>query len=590
MIELRCMMKHVKNVLEFFVLILTYVGIFSILCFYCLMKKVKDIIKCNLCFKLHLRKSFHNFFYKCTLENGKKKCKMLFFTLMTLFKKENNKKRISLKKKMKKTPKHIYIVLKMSDIVMLNKRKLLNYILNIVICLYERKIPYVTIYVADTFFNVAFYDDLTQSLYEHNFFMNGVIKGGSGDSGGARGSYSNRGEGCALLIPPPVDEFVVTKFTCPLKDISIGKEKRKSSKTYYTYEKFSLHLKFTNKSNSHDKLIDIAERSNVSSEGQPMTGEKLLVCNKNVEAIIKTIFDFDRNEFYRNYNKEKWFIRALHRLSLFWRLVDVAKGLPSPLSGRLFCMLRGKFPCVFLPIYEIGEIIMLCTRWLLKGGYTYQWGRKRNKKEGREKGKKTGKQKERQAEEKEYRESDFSPKGQAEGAESAEGMATRKDGKGKENSLEFLCRLFDKSTLQKDESMETMKSLIRNNIPLYVKPLYEDIFGDDFEKIFNYTPVDVVLSLRVGLKDYLLSTLICYKTQNCYYKNNFRIFQNFRSYFVQYCSSFFFLYSVVHPFQKNGIQPWVLSDSELYEFYSYSVRSVKKALDYYSASMQRYGT
>ncbi|CRG93421.1 conserved Plasmodium protein, unknown function [Plasmodium gallinaceum] len=514
--------KNAKRVVEYIFMVILYIIIWTILLLKCLVHKVKKLFKLRKIFKLYaVRNIFHNLFNKHIFKNIFK-WNDLFLKYLNLFKEEKDNN-IEINKKLNKIPKHIYIVLKINDVIMLNKKKLLNYFLNIIIYLYELRVKYLTIYISDYFFNSLFYDDLTQYLFEHNFFMKPLIH-----------KYNNNNNFSTYNLS---DEFIITKFINPIKKLSFQnlfhKKKENCSKTYNTYdENFSLYLKFVNKESSHKKIIEIAKESSILSNGE-MVNDDLIFYNKNIESTIRKIYNKDEQNFYKNEI-------CLLQISDFFEFLKKLR------KGAIFKMQY------FLNI--LNEKIIEIFHFVKKVKYFHS---KTN----------IGEKFEKTRDHLSIIKSD--------------NISSKEND---ENSiLNIVHQLFDNSIYQDNETIGIIKKLIHTNIPLYVKPLNQDIFMNNSNHFFNNTPVDVVISLRMGLFDYLLSTAINYKSKKNFHK------KNFFNFLLEYLSSFFFLFNIVHPFEKNGIQPWVLSESELYEFFSYNIKSIKKAINYYSCSTQRYG-
>ncbi|SBT74931.1 conserved Plasmodium protein, unknown function [Plasmodium malariae] len=628
MTEGRHRKENVKNPVDYMLLFISYIIIWSILFVYCFIRKIKEFYKLQIYFKLlFLRNIVQGFFNKCTITHVKKLYKNIFLSFLAFLKNENNST-ILLSKQISKVPKHIYIVLKMSDIIILHKKKLMNYILNILIYLYELKVQYVTIYVADHFFNSLFYDNLTQGLCGHNFYMNRVIQSTrqvsrnitnrstctcrgfnssncttANDANSDRTSNSCTTSNCANCgwtsnrcstsncncpqcdAHGAPDEFIITKMSCPVNNFSSQKGRRKFSKMYCTYENFSLHLKFMNKYFSHDKLINIAEHSNITSEGELIAENFLLNTNKSIENVLRKMFDLDKKEFYdknENFLKQIWYV--------FYYFPKEVMGAFFCKFKYFYCLFKQKIASLFSKIFEFVKMDFSFFRrliaqkfsqnkWkkILHGQTKWSNGMMDTSKHLTENGSIDIRKEERQT-------ADKHPPAQAKSTYLSSSLNISSIQKNWTPNYNTHDELFESCLLQNDDkSVEIIKDFINNNIPLYVKPIYIDVFRNNFNALYNYIPVDVVISLRIGLIDYLLSTLICYKTKKNVPKKNCIKF------LFEYFSSFVFLYNIIHPFEKNGIQPWVLSDAEIYEFFSYNINSVKKAIMYYSSSMQRHG-
>ncbi|SBT87401.1 conserved Plasmodium protein, unknown function [Plasmodium malariae] len=688
MTEGRHRKEHVKNPVDYMLLFISYIIIWSILFVYCFIRKIKEFYKLQIYFKLlFLRNIVQGIFNKCTITHVKKLYKNIFLSFLAFLKNENNST-ILLSKHISKVPKHIYIVLKMSDIIILHKKKLMNYILNILIYLYELKVQYVTIYVADHFFNSLFYDNLTQGLCGHNFYMNRVIQSTrqvsrnitnrgtctcrgfnssncttANDANSDRTSNSCTTSNCANCgctsnrcstsncancsctsnrcftsncancsctsnrcftsncancsctsnrcstsncancsctsnrcstsncncpqcdAHGAPDEFIITKMSCPVNNFSSQKGRRKFSKMYCTYENFSLHLKFMNKYFSHDKLINIAEHSNITSEGELIAENFLPSTNKSIENVLRKMFDLDKKEFYdknENFLKQIWYV--------FYYFPKEVMGAFFCKFKYFYCLFKQKIASLFSKIFEFVKMDFSFFRrliaqkfsqnkWkkILHGQTKWSNGMMDTSKHLTENGSIDIRKEERQP-------ADKRPPSQAKSTYLSSSLNISSIQKNRTLNYNTHDELFESCLLQNDDkSVEIIKNFINNNIPLYVKPIYIDVFRNNFNALYNYIPVDVVISLRMGLIDYLLSTLICYKTKKNVPKKNCIKF------LFEYFSSFVFLYNIIHPFEQNGIQPWVLSDAEIYEFFSYNINSVKKAIMYYSSSMQRYG-
>ncbi|SOV75630.1 conserved Plasmodium protein, unknown function [Plasmodium sp. gorilla clade G3] len=669
--------EKVKNVINYAILLYIYIIIWILLTLYCLFNKLKSyiiklqlickyiivqIMKCsnvndlnlnnlknksNINFQL-LKNKIYNIFYNCLSRKNEKHDK--FFEIY---------------KNINKIPKHIYIVFKISDLIILNRKKLINYIVNILIYLYEFQIEHVTIYVSDHFFNYIFYYDLFKYLYEKNFYMKCVIKEhnitnnnsnfiSSNGKCNKKNPYScnynnhnfdtNNSFHCYHLT----DEFVITKFALPDNSPSQDKSspelfnKKKKNKekinrsnnnknnyqdnykdnyqdnykdnyqdnykdnyqdnykdsyqdnykdnyqdiykdnyqdiykdnyqdiymdnyqdiykdnyqdnykdnhqynyntTYFTYDKFSLHLKFLNKDKSHKRLIKIAkEKGNMLPEGV-LINDMLNFSYKNIESIIEKIYELDKN--YNNKYADN--IKNIKKVSniffyVFYFLHEIKHILLLKINCLYYMLSKNKirnysYNNISRNVYYIWNI--------LKSSFSFH---------------------------SKYIEKEMNNKEKVKTNES------------KNITISIIHKLFNNVITQDEKCIKNIKELINKNIPMYVKPIYQDIFNHNIHTLFNSISVDIVISLRLSLYDYLIAIFHLFYQK----KHNKKILNPFK-FFLEYLSSFLFLYKVVHPFEQNGIQPWVLSNSELYEFYGYHINSLKKSILYYNRSTQRCG-
>ncbi|GAB65197.1 hypothetical protein PCYB_052150 [Plasmodium cynomolgi strain B] len=464
-----------------------------------------------------------------------------------------------------KTPKHLYIVLKTSDVIILRgEKKISPYLVNIAMFLYEHKVAHVSIYVAECLLDSVFFDDLACGLHRRGFLMRASAGGGRGDAdiggdggdadidsiGGDGGGADIDSVGCdggdmadprnaANLFNGGQHEFTVVKRGPP-----------QAPRT--------LHLKFVNKSNSHNKLIDAAEGSNITSEGEVVTNALLHpVCNKTVEGLIKKVIDFDKKRLFEE--KGKTFQRMCYVMFL---LITEVKQISITQVKRVLPSLCKKVEWI------VTHIIKRITCFVTQFGVLYSpvgtsesnlWEKKHTQNSR-------------------TKISNANPT--MEEVDRDDFTSSEKEPEGDTKSTLVLMNEFLKNSPLKDQqSVDTIKQLIEKNIPLYVQPICKDIF----EFSFKDTEVDVVLSLRIGLTDYLAYLVTSYQNGKSVSKENFVHFLK------DYFSSFFFLYNIIHPFNKDGIQPWVLSNAEIYEFFDYSVASVRQALAYYGSSQQRHG-
>ncbi|SCM05278.1 conserved Plasmodium protein, unknown function [Plasmodium chabaudi adami] len=527
-------MKNSKNIIDYIVLICLYIILWIYLYFYYLVRNIKNFIIFQLFNKLELFKKTKWLIYNFTLDSLLKKKNNFILNIVEFFKNKKDRKKL-LKTEINKIPKHIYIVFKTNDIIILNETKFIKYIIDIIIYLYELQVQYLTIYIPNQIFDCTFYETLTKHLYEHNYSN---ILNDKWEHNSSKLSDSKQNGSPKKCLEKLIKQFVITKFIPIGKKIPFNKiEKQESLKNHFRYEPFSLYLKFMNKTHSHEKLIDITEKNTIISKGT-LVSDNSNSFNKNIEHIIKKMFYLDHKNMHHTINKT-WFNHSIHYL---FNLFIVSKNI-------LVNFLKDKFKFVkinkhlahfFVKIYKT-VVILFCS--LLKGETSVD--------------KKTSNE---------------------------INVFDKLDSKTDNNEeTNFILKLFENSILDNKDIVESVKILIKNNIPLYVKPSHEDIFQDGCNELYNDVSVDVVISLRIGLIDYFVSTFKHYKATKKINK------KNILNFVLEYISSFFFIYNIIHPFQKNGIQPWVLSFSELYEFFGYDVKSVHKALLYYSNSMQRYG-
>ncbi|ETB56527.1 hypothetical protein, variant [Plasmodium yoelii 17X] len=527
--KVKQVMKNSKNVINYIILIFIYIILWIYLYFYYLVRNIKNFIIFQLFDKFELFKKTKWLIYNFTLDGLLKKKDNFILNIVGFFKNRKDKKKL-LKTRINKIPKHIYIVFKTNDIIILNETKFIKYIIDIIIYLYEHQVQYLTIYISNQIFNWTFYETLIKDLYEHNYFTK-------------VNNYSNifndKPQNCSEKL---IEQFVITKFAPIGKKIPFSKrEKYESLKNKFKYEQFSIYLKFMNKTYSHEKLIDIAEKNTVISKGV-LVSDNFNSFNTNIEHIIKKVFYLDHKNMYHTINKTR-FINFVHNL---FNLFIVSKDLLVDFLKEKFKFfkLNKHLSQFFVRIYKTVVILFYSVLKLLKDEMRVV--------------KKTNNE---------------------------INIFDKFDFKTEQiEETNFILKIFENSIVDNKHLVESIKILIKNNIPLYVKPTHEDIFQDGCNELFNDVSVDIVLSLRIGLIDYFVSTFRHYKTTKQINK------KNILNFVLEYFSSFFFIYNIIHPFQKNGIQPWVLSFSELYEFFGYDVKSVHKALSYYNNSMQRYGS
>ncbi|CAA9990173.1 conserved Plasmodium protein, unknown function [Plasmodium knowlesi strain H] len=539
-----------KSAVGYLVLVLAYIFISALLSLYCMVRRAKgELQKCrpinwHLCrLKTFIKKTIKRILASSTWSDLKRHCadEEIFEKFFNIFKqrkwtpsdpKEGNMK----------TPKHIYIILKTKDVIILRgENKLSPYLVNIAVWVYEHKVAHMSIYVAECLLDSVFFDDLARGLQRRGFLMI-PSAGGVADVGSVAddGDDMSKPRNATNLFIGHTHEFTVTKCSPP--------------ETSHT-----LHLKFVNKSNAHNRLIDIAEGSNITSQGEVVTDAlRHPMCNKTVDGSIRKIIDFDKKMLFEE--KRKTFQRVCY--VLFFLFTEV-KQISITQLKRLLPSMCKKVE------WGVAHIIKRSTCFVTQLGVLYSpvdtsesnlWEKTQTQK---------------------TRTKISSVNCTMEEVEKRDDFPCKdKEPEGDTKTTLALMNEFLKNSIVKDEqSIDTIKQLIENNIPLYVQPICNDIF----EASFNDTQVDVVLSLRIGLIDYLAYTLQRYQNGNSLHK------ENFFSFFKDYFSSFFFLYNVIHPFNKDGIQPWVLSNAEVYEFFDYSVASVRQALAYYGNSLQRHG-
>ncbi|CAD2101486.1 conserved Plasmodium protein, unknown function [Plasmodium vinckei] len=529
--------KNSKNIIDYIVLICLYIILWIYLYFYYLVRNIKNFIIFQLFNKFELFKKTKWLIYNFTLDSLLKKKNNFTLNIVEFFKNRKDRKKL-LKTQINKIPKHIYIVFKTNDIIILNKTKFIKYIIDIIIYLYELQVQHLTIYIPNQIFDCTFYETLTKYLYEHNYSN---VFNDKSEHNGSKSLDSKQNGNPKKYSEKLIEQFVITKFTPIGKKIPFNKkEKQESLKKNFKYEQFSLYLKFMNKTHSHEKLIDITEKNTIISKGT-LVSDNSNSFNKNIEHIIKNIFYLDHKNVHYTINKT-WFNSSVHYLfNLFIVSKDI---LVNFLKDKFkFVKLNKHLAHFFVKIYKT-IVILFCSLLKLLKGETRAVKTINNEINAFDK-------------------------------------LNFKTEKNEETN--FILKLFENSILDNKHIVESVQILIKNNIPLYVKPSHEDIFQDGCNELYNDVSVDVVISLRIGLIDYFVSTFKHYKATKKINK------KNILNFVLEYISSFFFIYNIIHPFQKNGIQPWVLSFSELYEFFGYDVNSVHKALSYYNNSMQRYG-
>ncbi|SOS78095.1 conserved Plasmodium protein, unknown function [Plasmodium sp. gorilla clade G1] len=664
-----CLTKgKVKNVINYAILLCIYIIIWILLTLYCLFNKLKSyiislqlickyiiiqIVKCNNVNDLNLNnlknKSNKNFqFLKNKIYN-------IFYNCLSR-KNEKHDDIFKIYKNINKVPKHIYIVFKISDLIILNSEKLINHIINILIYLYEFKIEHVTIYVSDHFFDYIFYYDLFKYLYKKNFYMKCVIK--ENNISNNNNNFISSNDKCnkknyfscnynnhiydtnkSFQCYHHTDEFVITKFSLPQnippQENSSpelfyrkrkNKEKMNSNKnkkgnykddhmnsykddhmngykddhmnnykddhmnnykddhmnnykndhmnnyknnhmnnyknnhmnnyhsTHFRYDKFSLHLKFLNKDKSHKHLIKIAkEKGNMLSEGV-LINDMLNFSYTNIESVIEKIYQLDKN--YNNKYTDN--IKNIKKTgNIFFYVFYFLQQTKHIFLLKMNCLYYMLSKNILLKVLSKDNLRNYSYNNLYRNVY-YIWNILKSPFSFHSK----------------YIEKEINNKEKV----------IAKTNESKNITISIIHKLFNNVITQDEKCIKNIKELINNNIPMYVKPIYQDIFNHNVHTLFNPTSVDIVISLRLSLSDYLIEIfhLFYHKKYNIKKLNPFH-------FFMQYISSFLFLYKVVHPFEQNGIQPWVLSNSELYEFYGYHINSLKKSILYYNRSTQRCG-
>ncbi|KNG75333.1 hypothetical protein PFMG_01564 [Plasmodium falciparum IGH-CR14] len=631
-------------------------------------------------------------------------------------------------KNINKVPQHIYIVFKISDLIILNSEKLINHIVNILIYLYEFKIEHVTIYVSDHFFDYIFYYDLFKYLYKKNFYMKCVIK--ENNISNNNNNFISSNDKCnkknyfscnynnhiydtnkSFQCYHHTDEFVITKFSLPQnippQENSSpelfyrkrkNKEKMNSNKnkkgnykddhmnsykddhmnsykddhmnsykddhmnnykddhmnsykddhmnsykddhmnsykddhmnsykddhmnsykddhmnsykddhmnsykddhmnsykddhmnnykddhmnnykddhmnnykdnhmnsykhnhmnnyhsTHFSYDKFSLHLKFLNKDKSHKHLIKIAkEKGNMLSEGV-LINDMLNFSYTNIESVIEKIYQLDKNYNNKYTDNIKNIKKTGNILFYVFYFLQQTKHIFLLKMNCLYYMLSKN---ILLKVLSKDNLRNYSYNNIYRNVY-YIWNILKSPFSFHSK----------------YIEKEINNKEKV----------IAKTNESKNITISIIHKLFNNVITQDEKCIKNIKELINKNIPMYVKPIYQDLFNHNVHTLFNPTSVDIVISLRLSLSDYLIEIfhLFYHKKYNIKKLNPFH-------FFMQYISSFLFLYKVVHPFEQNGIQPWVLSNSELYEFYGYHINSLKKSILYYNRSTQRCG-
>ncbi|EUR72974.1 hypothetical protein PFBG_02175 [Plasmodium falciparum 7G8] len=646
-----CLTKgKVKNVINYAILLCIYIIIWILLTLYCLFNKLKSyiislqlickyiiiqIVKCNNVNDLNLNnlknKSNKNFqFLKNKIYN-------IFYNCLSR-KNEKHDDIFKIYKNINKVPKHIYIVFKISDLIILNSEKLINHIVNILIYLYEFKIEHVTIYVSDHFFDYIFYYDLFKYLYKKNFYMKCVIK--ENNISNNNNNFISSNDKCnkknyfscnynnhiydtnkSFQCYHHTDEFVITKFSLPQnippQENSSpelfyrkrkNKEKMNSNKnkkgnykddhmnsykddhmnrddhmnnykddhmnnykdnhmnsykhnhmnnyhsTHFSYDKFSLHLKFLNKDKSHKHLIKIAkEKGNMLSEGV-LINDMLNFSYTNIESVIEKIYQLDKNYNNKYTDNIKNSKKTGNILFYVFYFLQQTKHIFLLKMNCLYYMLSKN---ILLKVLSKDNLRNYSYNNIYRNVY-YIWNILKSPFSFHSK----------------YIEKEINNKEKV----------IAKTNESKNITISIIHKLFNNVITQDEKCIKNIKELINKNIPMYVKPIYQDLFNHNVHTLFNPTSVDIVISLRLSLSDYLIEIfhLFYHKKYNIKKLNPFH-------FFMQYISSFLFLYKVVHPFEQNGIQPWVLSNSELYEFYGYHINSLKKSILYYNRSTQRCG-
>lgn len=532
-----------------------------------------------------------------------------------------------------KVPQHIYIVLKNNDVSIIKRKKLLHYFLDIIIYLYGLKVKHLTIYISDHFFTTSFYDDLTQVLFECNFFMKALISK-------ERNSISYGA----------TNEFVITKFKYPLyqnknsiqksllKLFSFRKiHKKTCTKEKYIYEKNSLCLTFLNKEDAHRKIIEAVQKNKLQPKGEVIEQEKLKIWDDNLNNTIEKLLNKEKNKNYKNTST----ITNVPIQNLFHFLKKKIHYIIHKTKSFFEEFRKNGIRGVWTKtkILKINKDLNLNMRLNCK---KIEQDVETNERDTTNTNTNTTTTTTTTTIKDEKDEKESVCNGTME-------TIIQKKSSNKKNefpiytkvvkktnnteSLKIIFQLLDNLIFQEKETIQNIKDLLHCDVPLYVKPIQQDIFTNnnysndsinnksycynsntkknyinqinnhngvsvkttgqkyntensticDVTKTFSYATVDVVISLRIGMIDYLLSFLTNYKKGKHFLKKHFFNFM------YDYFSSFFFLYDIVHPFRKNGIQPWVLSESELYEFFSFKVTSIKKALSYYNSSTQRCG-
>ncbi|EWC88987.1 hypothetical protein PFNF54_02257 [Plasmodium falciparum NF54] len=603
-----CLTKgKVKNVINYAILLCIYIIIWILLTLYCLFNKLKSyiislqlickyiiiqIVKCNNVNDLNLNnlknKSNKNFqFLKNKIYN-------IFYNCLSR-KNEKHDDIFKIYKNINKVPKHIYIVFKISDLIILNSEKLINHIVNILIYLYEFKIEHVTIYVSDHFFDYIFYYDLFKYLYKKNFYMKCVIK--ENNISNNNNNFISSNDKCnkknyfscnynnhiydtnkSFQCYHHTDEFVITKFSLPQnippqensspelfyrkrknkEKMNSNKNKKGNYKDDHMNSYKDDHMNsykddhMNNKSHKH--LIKIAkEKGNMLSEGV-LINDMLNFSYTNIESVIEKIYQLDKNYNNKYTDNIKNIKKTGNILFYVFYFLQQTKHIFLLKMNCLYYMLSKN---ILLKVLSKDNLRNYSYNNIYRNVY-YIWNILKSPFSFHSK----------------YIEKEINNKEKV----------IAKTNESKNITISIIHKLFNNVITQDEKCIKNIKELINKNIPMYVKPIYQDLFNHNVHTLFNPTSVDIVISLRLSLSDYLIEIfhLFYHKKYNIKKLNPFH-------FFMQYISSFLFLYKVVHPFEQNGIQPWVLSNSELYEFYGYHINSLKKSILYYNRSTQRCG-
>ncbi|EWC77098.1 hypothetical protein C923_02244 [Plasmodium falciparum UGT5.1] len=324
--------------------------------------------------------------------------------------------------------------------------------------------------------------------------------------------------------------------------------------THFSYDKFSLHLKFLNKDKSHKHLIKIAkEKGNMLSEGV-LINDMLNFSYTNIESVIEKIYQLDKNYNNKYTDNIKNIKKTGNILFYVFYFLQQTKHIFLLKMNCLYYMLSKN---ILLKVLSKDNLRNYSYNNIYRNVY-YIWNILKSPFSFHSK----------------YIEKEINNKEKV----------IAKTNESKNITISIIHKLFNNVITQDEKCIKNIKELINKNIPMYVKPIYQDLFNHNVHTLFNPTSVDIVISLRLSLSDYLIEIfhLFYHKKYNIKKLNPFH-------FFMQYISSFLFLYKVVHPFEQNGIQPWVLSNSELYEFYGYHINSLKKSILYYNRSTQRCG-
>ncbi|ETW49797.1 hypothetical protein PFMALIP_02156 [Plasmodium falciparum MaliPS096_E11] len=591
-----CLTKgKVKNVINYAILLCIYIIIWILLTLYCLFNKLKSyiislqlickyiiiqIVKCNNVNDLNLNnlknKSNKNFqFLKNKIYN-------IFYNCLSR-KNEKHDDIFKIYKNINKVPKHIYIVFKISDLIILNSEKLINHIVNILIYLYEFKIEHVTIYVSDHFFDYIFYYDLFKYLYKKNFYMKCVIK--ENNISNNNNNFISSNDKCnkknyfscnynnhiydtnkSFQCYHHTDEFVITKFSLPQNippqensspELFYRKRKNKekmnsnkNKKGNYKDDHMNSYKDDHMNNKSHKHLIKIAkEKGNMLSEGV-LINDMLNFSYTNIESVIEKIYQLDKNYNNKYTDNIKNIKKTGNILFYVFYFLQQTKHIFLLKMNCLYYMLSKN---ILLKVLSKDNLRNYSYNNIYRNVY-YIWNILKSPFSFHSK----------------YIEKEINNKEKV----------IAKTNESKNITISIIHILFNNVITQDEKCIKNIKELINKNIPMYVKPIYQDLFNHNVHTLFNPTSVDIVISLRLSLSDYLIEIfhLFYHKKYNIKKLNPFH-------FFMQYISSFLFLYKVVHPFEQNGIQPWVLSNSELYEFYGYHINSLYEFYGYHINSL-----